>query len=78
MDPNACLERIRAAYCVNDWDELADACDDLRNLIRKGGFIPTIGEPCLSALLIMAYGYARNGRAYAANMGKDGICEIKE
>jgi len=77
MDPQVCLEQIRVAYGCNDWDELADACDDLRNWIRKGGFIPSIDEPTLSALVIMAYGYANNRRAYAANINRDGIHEIK-
>ncbi len=76
MDPQACLEQICMAHGSNDWDELAAACNDLRNWIREGGLVPDLSESCLSAFLIMAYGYARNRSAYAANIGADGIHKI--
>jgi len=60
MDPAATLERLREAYGTNDRDEIIGASTDLLDWISRGGFLPTVSEPQLSALLIMARGYARN------------------
>ena len=54
MDPNACLERLRVAYVEANHPELQEAAIDLLSWIRKGGFLPTVTEPQLSALLIIA------------------------
>ena len=70
MDPTACLERLLEAYGTDDRDEIAAAADDLLRWIGGGGFLPgsrkydteeraELTEPQLSALLIMARGYAR-------------------
>jgi hypothetical protein len=40
MDPNATLKRWRDAVKDGDNDEVADAVEDLRNWIRRGGFKP--------------------------------------
>ena len=58
MDPNACLERLRIAYCENDFDEIEAAANDLLSWINKGGFLPQTSEPQLSAMLIMSIEYA--------------------
>ena len=57
MDPTACLERLREAYGTDDRDEIESAADDLLRWIRAGGFLPTVSEPMLSALLLMARSY---------------------
>ncbi len=59
MDPNACLERLREAYGIDDKDEIRMASSDLLDWISGGGFLPTVDEPQLSALLLMARGYGR-------------------
>lgn len=59
MDPNATLERLREAYGENDRDEIDSAAEDLLGWLRHDGYVPTLTEPQLSALLIMARGYAR-------------------
>lgn len=58
MDPNACLERLRIAYCEGDVHEITFAADDLLEWIKNDGFIPKVSEPQLSALLIMSKEYA--------------------
>lgn len=59
MDPSATLERIREAYGTSEHDEIAVDCEDLLNWIRRSDQDSyTITEPQLSALLIMAIGYA--------------------
>lgn len=40
MDPDACLNRIFDAMGDKDWQEAADACEDLHEWLRKGGFEP--------------------------------------
>lgn len=61
MDPQACIQRIRDAYGSDDWEELAAACDDLREWLAGSGFAPqTLTEPQLSAFTIMARQYAEN------------------
>ena len=62
MDPCATLERIRNGYRTNDHEEIADACADLLGWLHARGFTPMPTEPQLSALLIMATGYARRGQ----------------
>lgn len=59
MDPNACLERLRGAYGSSDYDEVQNASSDLLNWVHKGGFLPTVTEPQLSTLLIMAVSYGK-------------------
>jgi len=40
MDPQATLERILDALANEDGTELVEACQDLANWLRKGGFAP--------------------------------------
>lgn len=61
MDPQACIERIRIAYGSNDWDELANATDDLQEWLADGGFAPqSLTQPQLSAFTLMVRQYAEN------------------
>ena len=41
MDPDACINRIRRALDGLDLDEVAYACEDLREWLGKGGFPPS-------------------------------------
>ena len=62
MDPKATLERLRAAYMINDRDEIEEASDDLIYWLHKGGFAPSLSNRELTALLMMVRGYARIGK----------------
>lgn len=59
LDPHTCLECIQDGYIHNDHNRIGAACDDLLLAINNGCAIPALLEPQLSALLIMARGYAK-------------------
>lgn len=40
MDPQACYERLLRAVAEGDADEAAEAHDDLRTWLLRGGFEP--------------------------------------
>lgn len=40
MDPNACADRILAAWAAEDWEEVEAACFDLHGWLGRGGFPP--------------------------------------
>jgi hypothetical protein len=40
MDPNACLVRLLECIETGDREETVHALDDLREWIKKGGFLP--------------------------------------
>lgn len=42
MDPDACLERWRAARKKHNRLESREALHDLRDWLRNGGFAPTV------------------------------------
>ena len=51
MDPNACLKRIIDAITAQEWDEVEDACRDLYEWLKRGGFAPTAyNEPLFIAV----------------------------
>ncbi len=51
MDPNACFQLILNALETHDTDEVREHADDLRNWLRRGGFMPTIQPHELEFLL---------------------------
>ena len=51
MDPNACFQLILDALETHDTDEARDHADDLRNWLRRGGFMPAIQPHELEFLL---------------------------
>ncbi len=51
MDPNACFQLILDALETHDTDEAREHADDLRNWLRRGGFMPTIEPHELEFLL---------------------------
>ena len=54
MDPNACFRLILDALESHDQDEVREHADDLRNWLRRGGFMPTIQPHELEFLLTCA------------------------
>ena len=54
MDPNACFQLILDALETDDPDEAREHADDLRNWLRRGGFMPTIQPHELEFLLTCA------------------------
>lgn len=77
MDPNACMERLREAYVDGDHDEIISASADLYDWITRGGFLPTLNDNQLSALLIMTrlYTMSKTKCIYCGCLNCDYDCD---
>ena len=60
MDPNACMEKIKITFMDDNWEELGQACGDLRNWLNKDGFCPKITRSQLRVLLICSELFVEN------------------
>ncbi len=46
MDPTACFRRMAKAFELNDWNEVGEAAEDLKQWLRNGGSAPDQLQTC--------------------------------
>jgi len=70
MDPKACLERLKNAAKINDYEEQQEAIEDLRGWLVKGGAMPEVDRLTMICLLTLAKYGAWAKEEFAANKSK--------